>query len=193
MDKLPVYIVAGGQSRRYGGDKARALLSGVPMIRRVAEVLEPVARSVTVVAASRGAYGDLGLVTIGDLRPGMGPLGGLDTALADRVGRHGEGWLLLASCDLVEPRDGWARRLMDRRRPNAQVVAFRGERWEPLFALYHSSIRLRIRRQLETGGGAMWRLIEQAHHVPVPLPDGVTGIAQINTPDDYKNSGLGGG
>lgn len=184
MDKLPIYIVAGGQSKRFGSDKARVLLGGVPMICRVADALKPVAQSVTAVASTADVYKDLGLLTIGDLCPGRGPLGGLDTALADRVARHGEGWLLLAGCDLAEPDVGLARTLLGHIRPGAGVVAFKGARWEPLFALYHSSIHPAVCRQLESGGGAMWRLIEQADRVEVSLPEGVTGIAQVNTPGD---------
>jgi len=185
MDSLPVYILAGGQSSRYGGDKARALVAGEPMICRVAHALESVSQHVTVVAASAGAYQDLGLATIGDLRPGMGPLGGLDAALADRVARYGKGWLLLASCDLAEPNADWARRLMDQAREGAMTVAFKGEKWEPLFALYHSSLRPSIRRQLDSGKDALWRLIEHSHPVKLTLPDGVTRIKQINTRGDH--------
>jgi len=187
MDKLPVYIVAGGRGKRFGSDKACALVGGVPMISRVAEALGPVAESVKVVAASAGAYDDLGLVTIADLRPGRGPLGGLDTALSDRVANYGEGWLLLTACDLAQPDVGLARCLFSHVRDDAQVVAFKGERWEPLLAMYHSSIRPMVRRRIDAGRGALWRLIEQTHHVRVPLPDGVPGIAQINTRDDLRH------
>jgi molybdopterin-guanine dinucleotide biosynthesis protein A len=193
MDKLPVYIVAGGRSRRFGSDKARALLSGVPMIRRVADALDPISQSVTVVASTAGVYKDLGLMTIGDLRPCLGPIGGLDAALADRVARHGKGWLLLASCDLTSPRADWVRCLMGHVKPNAVTVAFKGERWEPLFALYHTSIRGKIRRQVDTGFGALWRLIEQTQHVEVPLPDGMSGVTQINTRHDMDQFAAGRG
>ncbi len=184
MDKLPVYIVAGGQSKRFGSDKARALVGGVPMICRVAEALGPVAEFVKVVAASAGAYDDLGLTTIADSRLGMGPMGGLETALSDRVARFGEGWLLLACCDLAEPDAGMARVLIEHISRDAQVVAYKGERWEPLFALYHSSILSRVRRQLDADQRAMWRLVEGAEPVAVSLPDGILGIAQMNTHDD---------
>ena len=191
MDKLPVYILAGGRSKRFGSDKARVLIGGTPLIRRAADALEPVAMSIKVVAASAGAYQDLGLTTVGDLQPGLGPLGGLDTALADRQAHDGKGWLLLTSCDLAHPDAGLARTLMEHIRPNAQAVVFKGERFEPLFALYHSSIHAAVRHQITSGQGAMWRLIQRADHVSVPLPEGVAGIAQINTPGDHERFGGG--
>lgn len=184
MDNVPVYIIAGGVSRRYGSDKARAMIDGVPMIKRVSDTLVPHGQSVTVVADNAGAYKDLGLMTIGDLRPGMGPMGGLDAALADRVARHGKGWLLLASCDLAEPKSDWVQHLLQHISSNAQAVAFKGERWEPLLTLYHSNIRATVRRRLDANKPSLTRLIEKAHPIAVPLPDGVSVIARHNTSRD---------
>lgn len=185
-ESLPVYIVAGGHSRRYGCDKARVLLDGVPLISRVAEAMNPLASSVTVVAAGAGLYQDLGLNTIPDRRPGAGPMGGLEAALADRVDRFGEGWLLLSACDLAEPDAAMAGPLLNQIGRGVQVVAYRGERWEPLFALYHSSARDLVSRHLENEQLAMWRMVEEAEHVAVPLPAGMTGITQLNTPEDHR-------
>jgi molybdenum cofactor guanylyltransferase len=154
------------------------------MVCRVAEALRPVADSVTVVAGSAGAYDDLGLATIADVRSELGPMGGLEAALADRVARYGEGWLLLSSCDLTEPDAGLARGLLEHVSGGVQVVAYKGARWEPLFALYHSSMCTVVGRQLDAGRFAMWRLIECAEHVAVSLPGGVTGIGQANMPGD---------
>src|SRR5437879_3536860 len=102
MDRIPVYILAGGKSRRFGSDKARAILDGKPLILHVADALRPIASSLTVVADISGKYDDLALTTITDLQPGLGPLGGLFTALNDC--RHP--WLLLAPCDFagIQPR-----------------------------------------------------------------------------------------
>lgn len=191
MDKLPVYILAGGKSKRFGSDKARVLFGGVPLICRCADVLEPVTESIKVVAATAGAYQDLGLTTIGDRHPGLGPLGGLDTAVSDRLTHDGEGWLLLAACDLAQPDVGLAQRLIEHIRPDTDAVVYKGQRWEPLFALYHSSIQAAVRDQINSGQRAMWRLIERSRHVAVSLPDGLTGITQINTPDELER--LGGG
>ena len=109
---MPVYILAGGRSRRYGSDKARAPIDGQPLLVRVAQELEAVASSVTVVARSGSDYDDLGLRTIGDSIPDKGPMGGLLAALEDAGPAE---WLLITACDWVGIRVAWARNLLDAR------------------------------------------------------------------------------
>lgn len=138
---LPLYLLAGGRCRRFGRDKARAPLGELPLVVHVARRLAPVSGAVTVVAAAPGAYADLGLRTIADRQPGSGPAGGLEAALADRRGRHGRGWILLVPCDVAHLEPRWVRRLAAAADPAAPpAVAFRGARWEPLPALYHTDL-----------------------------------------------------
>src|SRR4051812_40718043 len=103
MRQFPAYILAGGKSERFGSDKARAVLEGKPLVVRVAESLMPIASSVTVVAREDDQYGDLELRTVGDLQPGLGPMGGLLTALTLDAGP----WVLIAACDLVGIQRAW--------------------------------------------------------------------------------------
>ena len=59
--QVPAYILAGGRSVRFGSDKARALVEGEPLIRRVADGLAQVTGSITAVAQQADAYADLGV------------------------------------------------------------------------------------------------------------------------------------
>ena len=70
-------ILAGGQARRFGSDKAHALYKGVRLVECVAAALN--AQCAQVVVCGRG---EEGFACIPD-RPGadMGPLGGLNAAL----------------------------------------------------------------------------------------------------------------
>jgi len=210
MEPLPVYILAGGRSSRFGSDKARVEIAGLPslpLIVSLAQQLAPVASRLRVVAELAGKYDDLGLETIGDRLPGQGPLGGLHAALADADEHDEAGWLLLASCDLVEVRPRWVSELFAHVRRGIQAVAFRDDRWQPMPALYHTSLAELVERQLaaigratlrqaqdrpskskgrpERSRGAMWRLLEVAATVAVPPPADWPDIAQINTPADY--------
>lgn len=117
MSALPAYILAGGRSTRFGSDKARAPLDGVPLLARVADTLRTVTAEPIVVADAPDKYADMGLPTIADCYPARGPLGGLHAALADLVARSGAGLsetardaaaaLVLVSCDFVVLRAAW--------------------------------------------------------------------------------------
>jgi molybdopterin-guanine dinucleotide biosynthesis protein A len=96
MKPIPVYLLAGGRSSRFGSDKARAELAGVPLILRLAHQVEPVASPLVVVADRRDKYLDLGLTTIADALPGLGPLGGLLTACGRSGWRSSNGTLMNA-------------------------------------------------------------------------------------------------
>lgn len=74
-------VLAGGQSRRMGRDKALLCLGGIPMVRILVEKLRRLADPVTIVADHRDRFGELGLPVLADLLPGCGPLGGIHAAL----------------------------------------------------------------------------------------------------------------
>ena len=189
--RLPVYILAGGASRRFGpGDKARALLRGRPLIQHVVAGLEPHAARVRVVADVEAKYSDLGLHTLADEPPGQGPLGGLVRALEDlSQSSPDEPRLLLASCDLLGVEPAWVAALLEARRDGAQGVAFRGERWQPLPALYHGSLLAPARAALAGRQRALWRVMEAASPVALPLPAGWSRAVQINTREDLARAG----
>ncbi len=89
-------IIAGGQSRRFGSDKAVALLQGRPLIEHVIDELLP--QCETVVICGR-VWGDN--INLAD-RPGpdMGPLGGLCAAL-QFAREQGYDFVLSAPCDVL--------------------------------------------------------------------------------------------
>jgi len=176
-------LAGGGRSRRFGSDKARAPLAGVPLIRRVADALGPACGAVYAVAAHAGVYDDLGLTTLGDDVPGLGPLGGLATALRHRRKLHGEGWLVLASCDGVGAHAGLIERLVAHQ-TRSRATVFRHARWEPMPGLYHTAALPAVEGQLQRDQRAMWRLLEAIDAEAVPWPGEAGGLAQVNTPDD---------
>lgn len=183
MELISAYILAGGESSRFGSDKARALVNGQSLISHVARSIAPAVSEVTVVADRRNKYSDLGLHTVADCIPGMGPLGGLYTALADY---NGEGWVVLVSCDWVGIQVAWIECLLAARRKKTKAVVFRGRKWEPLLALYHSSIRESVEGNISKGELAAWRLVEQVNHISVPLPRNWQEAMQVNTVVDFE-------
>jgi molybdopterin-guanine dinucleotide biosynthesis protein A len=78
---LTLVIQAGGQSRRMGQNKALMPFRGEPLIARVRSRLAPIANEVLVTTNTPESYTFLGVPLVPDLQPGMGALGGLESAL----------------------------------------------------------------------------------------------------------------
>ncbi|WP_230469978.1 molybdenum cofactor guanylyltransferase [Lujinxingia vulgaris] len=156
MSERVGYVLAGGQARRLGEDKARAqLVGGVTLLAWVTERLSPAVASWTAVGAKAGEYEDLGVRTIGDRWPGQGPLGGIATAAIDR----GRGWFFVTSCDAVWARAAWVEQLWEARRSPAVVFEHQG-RLEPLFGWYRAELAPDLEAAMEGGQRSVWRFLE---------------------------------
>ena len=95
-------ILAGGESRRLGGDKATLRLAGLPLARWVARALAAAVDELWLVTNHPHRHLPLNLPLVTDLTPFQGPLGGLATALFYAR----TPWVLLTSVDapLLSPR-----------------------------------------------------------------------------------------
>lgn len=184
MNPVPAYVLAGGRSSRFGSDKARAIVHGQPLLRHVATLLQPVAASITVVADRVGKYDDLGLRTIADRQPGLGPLAGLDAALSDLPA--GSGWLLLCCCDAVILRAEWLNQLCAAPRGPELAIAMRSRHWQPMPALYARDAHPLVSALLSDSNRSMQRLLDELPTRALPLPPDWPANWQINTPEDHE-------
>lgn len=185
---IPVraYILAGGKNSRFGSDKARALLDGQPLVRRIADAVVPCVSSVTVIADTAEKYADLGLRTLPDATPGRGPLSGLEAAALDC---DGSSWLLLLSCDLIVVRPSWVASLLRLRTDAAWCVAFRPRGlWQPLLALYHPAALPIVQRRLVDHQLRMQTLLDELRAIEAPIPDDWPDLLQVNTPDALRRA-----
>ena len=89
-------IIAGGQARRFGADKAAAQLDGKSLLDHVANALRPQVDALIVVGRDWP-----GLDAVADRPSGaLGPLAGLNAAL-HHAGMHGLDGVLSAGCDTL--------------------------------------------------------------------------------------------
>jgi molybdopterin-guanine dinucleotide biosynthesis protein A len=89
-------ILAGGQSRRFGSDKAEALVEGKALLDHVTDALRP--QCAELIVAGRAWPG---LVMVADLpATGLGPLGGLAGAL-DHAQCAGFDVVFSSGCDVL--------------------------------------------------------------------------------------------
>jgi len=182
---LTALLLAGGRSRRFGTDKARAVVDGTPMLRRVYETARALTPHVLLsVRADGDFYFDLvppEVPRLLDSVPEAGPLAGLVAGL--RAARTP--WLLALACDLPFLNEATLRRLLADRSPDfdAVVPVTSDGRRQPLCALYRvETVRPVAEARLVAGRYALQALLDPLSVATLAVPD--TPLHNVNTPDD---------
>lgn len=126
-------ILAGGQSRRMGRDKALLLFEGRSLLARQAELLNRLGpEEIFVSASARGVYESVGYPVIADAAAGVGPLMGILTAL--RAVRTP--MVLILAVDMPLMTVGLLEALRTQATEKTGVVPHVNGRVEPLVAFY---------------------------------------------------------
>ena len=149
-------VLAGGRSRRFGSDKAFADLGGVSLVRRAARSLDAAGGRVVVVANDLEKDLLEGVTVRPDLVPGIGPLGGLHTAVSWAAEEDLRSVLVLATdMPFVPPR--LLQALAARLGPGVAVVPKSRSRrgFEPLCAAYDVACLPAIEAAIERGDRAV--------------------------------------
>lgn len=157
-DSLPIEnctaaILAGGESRRMGADKAAMLLHGKPLWRHVFEAIEPLFADVMV--SVRAPREDIPCAQIVDRSEDRGPMVGIKAALE----RSRHDWLFVIGCDMPAVSRPLIRLLADRRGPYDAVVMHAFARPQPLFGFYAKSCLPKLSSRIDTGERSMIRLL----------------------------------
>ena len=153
--KCPAYILAGGESSRFGSDKARVQIGAQSQILRLSDQLTAQGHSVHMVADRADRYRDLGITCLTDEPEHSGPMAGIAAALRHRH-QSEAGWCLIVSCDQVVWRCDWYNALaLHLQNQLAATFAFRRQDGEtspqPIPGLYHTDLLPTVLEQLSAG------------------------------------------
>ena len=189
-------VLAGGRSRRFGSDKALVPVDGTALAARVAAALASCCAEVVVVGGDGPALAALGLSTLPDEVPGLGPLGGLVSAL----GAAGHDWCFVAACDMPGIDGPFVRHVATRALAAAAgidaVVPHHADgRAEPLLACYHRRAGETARELLHRGERAMKALLGTLRVEPLPESElaasgfDLARVARnVNRPQDLRRA-----
>ena len=177
-----IAILAGGQSRRMGCDKAQLIFEEKTLLDRLIDQAQQVSDTVAVV----GRHDQHDHVTwLQDRQSGQGPMGGLETALA-----HFDGPVLLVACDMpLVDADAlaWLRDTFQSTDAASRdgLITVREGRVEPLFSVYTPQVLSAVQNMLAEGRRSLTHLIERGDFTQREAPDHIAPrLENINTPAD---------
>jgi len=132
MDGVSAFVLAGGQSRRMGADKAFIEFNGSTLLARALKLAEAVASEVWIVG-HRQKFAEFGRV-VEDEFPSHGPLGGIHAAL--RASSTDLNLVLAVDMPFVETR--FLEYLLARAASGKALITVprAGGGWQPLCAVY---------------------------------------------------------
>ena len=188
MEPVSAIILAGGQSRRMGRDKALITFEGKPIIAHVIDTLRELSDDVLVVSNRSEVYASFGARVVPDADPPSGPLGGISVGLA--AAQHD--LAIVVACDMPFLNTQLLRSLVERAVNVDAVVPLTGDRFEPLHAVYRRACLAAIERHLADGDRRVISFFDEVRVKAVLETDwrllDPTGrsLANLNTPDDLR-------
>src|ERR1041385_6807279 len=126
-------ILAGGKSRRMGRDKAQIQLRGQTLLVRAVKTARKAGAAEVFVSGRKGGnYADADCPVLFDVKPGRGPLGGIERALSE----ISSSLLLVLAVDVPRVTPTFLRKLISYCDADIGVVPRCQDELEPLVAVY---------------------------------------------------------
>ena len=147
IEDCTAIVMAGGQSRRMGGDKATTLLGEQTLLQRVIDVVQPIFAELLV--SVRQPRADLPWPQICDEHQDSGPLAGLYAALAQAK----TPWIFALATDMPFVKPALIELLAQRRAGFDAVVPLADGHPQPLAAFYSVSCLETIRALIDADDG----------------------------------------
>lgn len=185
--QIAAAILAGGAASRWGGrPKGLVRLPDGPSIieRTISVAADSGIHDISIIANDPTPYLGLGPQIVPDRLPGLGPLGGIETAL-EHYARACDGVLVLP-CDLpgITGRELSALKHCFAEATAPVVVAETGDSfWQPLCAIVRVGVLAPVSRALDAGERGVYRLWRKLGAVPVHFENAAPFI-NVNTPED---------
>ena len=186
-------VLAGGQSRRMGQNKALMQVGGVRLIDRVVGVLQGVCRELLMVTNSPEVYADLDVPMVGDVWPDKGSLGGIYSALIHTTTPY----CLVVACDMPFLQQPVLQYLIAQIDTYDVVIPDIDGDMQPMHAIYSQTCLEPIQQRLAAD---RLRIVGFLPDVRVrrvtgdelrPFDPDLHGFQNLNTPEDHTNAECG--
>ncbi|ADH98735.1 molybdenum cofactor guanylyltransferase [Salisediminibacterium selenitireducens] len=187
-------ILAGGQSRRMGQNKALLPVGDETNIGRIKRLIEARTDDQLLVTNDPDSYEFLQIPMFEDEHKGHGPLAGIEVALRQSTTT----WNLIVACDMPFVDGEIARFLCKKAKEEGALAAvpeYNGKR-HPLFACYHKDFLPYVTEALDQGEKRMINVLDQVKTVYISEDDMKDAgwsdahlklaFYNMNHPEDYE-------
>ncbi len=189
---LSLAIIAGGQSRRMGRDKAFVELGGATLIERVIQRSADLGQAETILITNKPAdYAHLGLPMHRDAMPDKGSLGGIYTALLQAASEY----VLVLACDMPFVNPDLLRFMIAQLDADTDIVVPRVAGYpQALHAIYRTICIQPIRAQLAASRLKIIRFYDQMRVRYLDEAEyaefdaGSRSFANLNTPAELEQA-----
>lgn len=183
-------ILAGGKSTRMGFDKQHLQVQGESLVKRLVDQLRTRFPEILVSSSTPQLYDAKQVRVIGDLYPGVGPLGGIHAALA-----HSQSsWLFVTACDMPYLELAYIDFMMqqlDGKRYDACATVRQG-RIEPFPSFFNRTCLPILGQELDRGHYSVTHFLRKVDTLLIPeeiaasyLP-GWRVFLNLNTKEEYE-------
>ena len=183
-------ILAGGENKRMGVDKAFLKVSGIPMIELVLRALGPLVHQVLIVTNSPERYQGYDARVITDRLDQRGPLTGIYSGISSSKSEYN----IVVACDMPFLNTGLLSYLMELAPGYDAVVPGVGELAEPLHAVYSKRLLPVIEDQIRKDERRIQGIFCQANvryvtekEISCFDPER-RSFMNLNTPQQYKEA-----
>ena len=184
IDSIQPIVLVGGRSSRFGRDKLlEPYGEGVLVARPIGALRAVFGSRVRLVGECHASIPLLADGDFPDLHPGVGPMGGIISALA----ASGAGVFVLAG-DMPACDTGTIRRILDVAKDNSAALAVmaRTDQRHPCVALYRPGALAVLEARLRGGRLALHSAFDPGQIVDVACEP--RAVANVNSPEDVDGS-----
>lgn len=179
-------VLAGGQSKRFGKNKALAEMNGETLLEKSLSLLKSLHLDVAVITSSSLSYDFLECPVITDRFPDKGPLGGLYTAFEEFSST-----VLVMTCDMPMLTKHALKSLIQayqNKQCSATIFDIKEDYFQPFPGIYEYSLFTKTKKQLKTNQLSMQNFLEQVSHKQcIDMDAGEEIFLNINTQKDLSN------
>ncbi len=183
-------VLAGGESRRMGKDKAFLTLEGIPLIEHVLRALRGLFSKIIIVTNNPAAYASYSAVVVADAMDKRGPLTGIYSGLLHSPDEHN----FVAACDMPYLNPGLISYMAGLAPGHDIVVPMIAGRMEPLHAIYSKELLPLLEKRLREDARQIQGIFSDARVRTVTGPEidrfdpEHRSFKNLNTPEEYKEA-----